>query len=114
MTEWNAYFTVGLPYEVLADLLVAIAPMRHPTSATRDPRRSLMRWVFRAGSVTSTAPHTTAMDPGFSATVSLGTAATACPGRESAPRLDGVAGMGGTRSWRPISVVRQLQRQRPP
>ncbi|MFI0540442.1 DUF317 domain-containing protein [Streptomyces sp. WSLK1-3] len=72
MTEWNAYFTAGIPYEALADLLVAIDAREAPDIGFEGPETVLnvlgaQGWVRDPDS-----PHTTAMDPGFSATVSLG------------------------------------------
>ncbi|MET7489737.1 DUF317 domain-containing protein [Streptomyces sp. NPDC005538] len=71
-TEWNAYFTAGIPYEVLADLLVAIDAREAPDIDSEGPETVLdtlgaQGWIRDLDS-----PHTTAMDPGFSATVSLG------------------------------------------
>ncbi|MFG2213155.1 DUF317 domain-containing protein [Streptomyces sp. NPDC048638] len=71
MTEWNAYFTAGVPHEVLIDLLVAI-----DTRAARDSGGDDLVTVLNALSARgwlrdADRPRTTAMDPGFSASVSL-------------------------------------------
>ncbi|MFE7425004.1 DUF317 domain-containing protein [Streptomyces sp. NPDC057545] len=71
MTEWNAYFTSGVPYEVLIDLLVALG-----TSSPLDSRGEGHETVLNALSVQgwfrdADRPLTAAMDPGFSASVSL-------------------------------------------
>ncbi|AVV41358.1 SPDY domain containing protein [Streptomyces sp. P3] len=72
MTSWNAYFTAGIPYEALADLLVAVDTREAPDIGYEGPETVLnalgaQGWVRDLDS-----PHTTAMDPGFSATFSLG------------------------------------------
>lgn len=70
MSEWNAYFTIGVPYEVLADLLLAIDARETPDVGLDGPERvvdalSAQGWVRDVDR-----PRTTAMDPGFSASVS--------------------------------------------
>ncbi|MBK3573878.1 DUF317 domain-containing protein [Streptomyces sp. MBT65] len=72
MTEWNAYFTAGLPYEVLADLLVAIDARETPDISYEGPAAVLDALGAQGWVRDVDCPHTTAMDPGFSATVSLG------------------------------------------
>lgn len=71
MTEWNAYFTSGVPYEVLIDLLVAL-----DTGSPLDSRREGHETVLNALSARgwfrdADRPRTAAMDPEFSASVSL-------------------------------------------
>ncbi|OKJ31534.1 DUF317 domain-containing protein [Streptomyces sp. CB01580] len=71
MTEWNAYFTSGVPYEVLIDLLVSLG-----TGSPLDSRGEDHETVLNALSVQgwfrdADRPRTAAMDPGFSASVSL-------------------------------------------
>ncbi|MFD5257483.1 DUF317 domain-containing protein [Streptomyces bobili] len=71
MTEWNAYFTTGVPYEVLADLLLAIDARQTPDVGLDGPE-SVVDGLSAQGWVRDVdRPWTTAMDPGFSASVSL-------------------------------------------
>ncbi|QXE35493.1 DUF317 domain-containing protein [Streptomyces sp. GMY02] len=72
MTEWNAYFTAGIPYEVLADLLVAIDAREAPDIGFEGPETVLNALAAQGWVRDLDSPHTTAMDPGFSAVVSLG------------------------------------------
>ncbi|MFJ1605537.1 DUF317 domain-containing protein [Streptomyces sp. NPDC088253] len=71
MTEWNAYFTTGVSYEVLADLLVAIDARDAPDIAFEGAEAvinvlSAQGWVRDVDR-----PRTTAIDPGLSSSVSL-------------------------------------------
>lgn len=72
MTEWNAYFTAGIPYEALADLLVALDAREAPEIGVEGPETVLNALGAQGWVRDLDCPHTTAMDPGFSATVSLG------------------------------------------
>ncbi|MGW3915360.1 DUF317 domain-containing protein [Streptomyces sp. NPDC005070] len=71
MTAWNAYFTAGVPFEVLADLLVALGtrpasydgPEGHECVLDALTAQGWIRDVDR--------PRSTATDPGFSCSVSL-------------------------------------------
>ncbi|MEV0477406.1 DUF317 domain-containing protein, partial [Streptomyces prunicolor] len=71
MAEWNAYFTTGVPYEVLADLLMAIDAREAPDTAFEGAEAvinalSAQGWVRDVDR-----PRTTAIDPGLSSSVSL-------------------------------------------
>ncbi|MFG2312062.1 DUF317 domain-containing protein [Streptomyces sp. NPDC048566] len=72
MTEWNAYFTTGIPYEALADLLMAIDTREAPDIGFERPEAVLNALGAQGWVRDVDCPHTTAMDPGFSTTVSLG------------------------------------------
>jgi hypothetical protein len=93
MTEWNAYFTTGVPYEALADLLVAL-----------DAREALDTDFGRAETVLNALsvqgwfrdvdrPHTTATDPGLSGCVSLEPMPPLI--QDADPRLD----LSGWQAW---------------
>ncbi|WP_079056361.1 DUF317 domain-containing protein [Streptomyces caeruleatus] len=69
MPEWNAYFTTGVPYEALADLLVAIDAREAVGFA--GPEMVLNALSARGWIRDMDHPRTTAMDPGFSTSVSL-------------------------------------------
>ncbi|KUF15445.1 SPDY domain containing protein [Streptomyces silvensis] len=71
MPEWNAYFTTGVPYEALADLLVAMNAREAPDTGPAEPERVLAALTARGWIRDVDRPHTTATDPGFSASVSL-------------------------------------------
>ncbi|MEV7197177.1 DUF317 domain-containing protein [Streptomyces sp. NPDC093510] len=71
MTEWNAYFTAGVPYEALADLLVAIDAREAPDAGFEEPERVLTALGARGWLRDADRPRTTAMDPTFSASFSL-------------------------------------------
>jgi len=71
MTEWNAYFTTGVPYEALADLLVAIDAREAPDTDFEWPETVLNALGARGWIRDVDRPHTTATDPGLSSSVSL-------------------------------------------
>ncbi|WP_420864096.1 DUF317 domain-containing protein [Streptomyces deccanensis] len=71
MTEWNAYFTTGIPYEALADLLVAIDAREAPDLGFEGPEAVLDVLSGRGWIRDVDRPRTTATDPGFSSCVSL-------------------------------------------
>ncbi len=71
MTEWNAYFTCGVPYEALADLLIAIDAPTMPGTGFAGPETVLKALGTQGWFRDVDRPRTTAMDPGFCASVSL-------------------------------------------
>jgi hypothetical protein len=73
ITEWNAYFTAGVPYEALAGLLAEIdsrktldVDFEGPGPETVLSALSAHGWLRDVDR-----PRTTAVDPGFSCSVSL-------------------------------------------
>jgi hypothetical protein len=71
MAEWNAYFTAGVPYEALADLLVTIDTGRPPDVGFAGPETVLNALCARGWIRDMDRPLTTATDSGFSCSVSL-------------------------------------------
>ncbi|NEC91181.1 DUF317 domain-containing protein [Streptomyces sp. SID12501] len=71
MTEWNAYFTTGVPYEALADLLLAIDAREAPDAGFDGPETVLDALSARGWIRDVDRPRTTATDPGLSSSVSL-------------------------------------------
>ncbi|QOV36661.1 DUF317 domain-containing protein [Streptomyces ferrugineus] len=71
MAEWNAYFTAGVPYEGLADLLVAIDAREAPDADLERPETVLSALISRGWIRDVDRPRTTAIDPGFTSCVSL-------------------------------------------
>ncbi|MEU6990609.1 DUF317 domain-containing protein [Streptomyces sp. NPDC046465] len=71
MTEWNAYFTTGVPYEVLADLLAALDFRESPDFGFEEPETVFNALGARGWLRDVDRPRTTASDPGFSCSVSL-------------------------------------------
>jgi hypothetical protein len=71
MTEWNAYFTSGVPYEALADLLVAIDAREVPDVGFAGPEAVVDALSARGWIRDVERPRTTATHPGFSSCVSL-------------------------------------------
>ncbi|MFD4632270.1 hypothetical protein ACFVYR_13940 [Streptomyces sp. NPDC058284] len=71
MTEWNAYFTAGVPHEAVADLLIAIDAHEAPDVGFEGPERVLTALGAQGWLRDVDRPRTTATDPGFSCTVSL-------------------------------------------
>jgi hypothetical protein len=71
MTEWNAYFTTGVPYEALADLLLAIDARETPDVSFDGPETVLDALSARGWIRDVDRPRTTATDPGLSSSVSL-------------------------------------------
>ncbi|MGW7082249.1 DUF317 domain-containing protein [Streptomyces sp. NPDC054871] len=70
MTDWNAYFTTGVPYEVLADLLAALES-READLGFEGPETVLTALGAWGWLRDVDRPRTTASDPGFSCSVSL-------------------------------------------
>ncbi|WEH16427.1 DUF317 domain-containing protein [Streptomyces sp. VNUA24] len=70
MAEWNAYFTVGTPYEALADLLVEIGACT-PDVGFEGPETVLDALCARGWMRDVDRPRTTAVEPGFCSSVSL-------------------------------------------
>ncbi|WP_328545283.1 DUF317 domain-containing protein [Streptomyces europaeiscabiei] len=71
MTEWNAYFTTGVPYEALADLIVAIDVREAPDTDFEGPEAVLNELGAQGWIRDVDRPRTTATDPGLSSSVSL-------------------------------------------
>ncbi|AJT62468.3 hypothetical protein T261_0779 [Streptomyces lydicus] len=71
MTEWNAYFTAGVPHEALADLLLALDAREAPDTGFASAEAVLTALSARGWIRDMDRPRTTATDPGFSANVSL-------------------------------------------
>ncbi len=71
MTEWNAYFTTGVPYEALADLIVAIDVREAPATDFEGPETVLNALGAQGWIRDVDRPRTTATDPGLSSSMSL-------------------------------------------
>lgn len=71
MAEWNAYFTAGVPYEALADLLMAIDAREAPDVGFEGPEMVLDSLGARGWIRDVDRTRTAATDPGLSASVSL-------------------------------------------
>lgn len=71
MTEWNAYFTAGIPHEALTDLLVALDAREAPDVGFEGPETVLAALSAQGWICDLDRPRTTASDPGFSCSVSL-------------------------------------------
>ncbi|WP_184905391.1 DUF317 domain-containing protein [Streptomyces europaeiscabiei] len=68
---WNAYFTAGVPYEAITDLLVAIDAREAPDLGSEGSETVLNTLSARGWIRDVDRPRTTATDPGFSCNVSL-------------------------------------------
>lgn len=73
MTEWNAYFTAGVPHEALVDLLLALDAHEAPDTGFEGAEAVLTALTARGWLRDLDRPRTTASDPGFCAGVSLET-----------------------------------------
>ncbi|MEU0948869.1 DUF317 domain-containing protein [Streptomyces canus] len=71
ITEWNAYFTAGVPYEALADLLAEIDSRKTLDVDFEGPETVLSALSAHGWLRDVDRPRTTAVDPGFSCSVSL-------------------------------------------
>ncbi|AKA05131.1 hypothetical protein SAZ_23810 [Streptomyces noursei ZPM] len=89
MTEWNAYFTTGVPHEALADLLVAIDAREAPGVGSEGAETVLNRLSARGWIRDVDRPRTTASDPGFSSSVSLEVMPTLVQDADPRPDLVG-------------------------
>ncbi|WP_330324632.1 DUF317 domain-containing protein [Streptomyces pseudovenezuelae] len=73
MTEWNAYFTAGVPHEALTDFLLALDACEAPDTGFESAETVLTALSARGWLRDPDRPRTTATDPGFSASISLET-----------------------------------------
>ncbi|WP_435217166.1 DUF317 domain-containing protein [Streptomyces sp. bgisy034] len=71
LTEWNAYFTAGVPHEALTDFLLALDASETPDVGLENAEAVLAALGARGWLRDMDRPHTTATDPGFSTNVSL-------------------------------------------
>lgn len=71
LTEWNAYFTTGVPHEALADLLVALDAREAPDTGFDGPQAVMAALVSQGWIQDVDRPATAATDPGFASSVSL-------------------------------------------
>ncbi|MET9296598.1 DUF317 domain-containing protein [Streptomyces sp. NPDC003077] len=89
MTEWNAYFTTGVPHEVLADLLVALDARELPAAGFAEAETVVSALVARGWIRDVDRPRTTATDPGLSTSVSLETLPPLIQDADPRPELMG-------------------------
>jgi hypothetical protein len=71
LAEWNAYFTTGVPYEALADLLTALDAREAPHVSFDGPETVINALSAQGWIRDVDRPRTTATDPGLSSSVSL-------------------------------------------
>ncbi|MFE0101316.1 DUF317 domain-containing protein [Streptomyces sp. NPDC059002] len=71
MTEWNAYFTAGVPFEALADLLVALSTRPAPNVSPEGHEKVLDSVIAQGWIRDVDRPRSTATDPAFSCSISL-------------------------------------------
>ncbi|MER5442590.1 DUF317 domain-containing protein, partial [Streptomyces sp. NPDC002790] len=71
LTEWNAYFTAGIPHEALTDFLLALDASETPDAGLENAESVLAALNARGWLRDMDRPRTTASDPGFSTNVSL-------------------------------------------
>ncbi|MCL6738941.1 DUF317 domain-containing protein [Streptomyces neyagawaensis] len=71
LTEWNAYFTTGVPHEAIADLLLALDTRETPDTGFDEPQAVLAALVAQGWIRDVDHPTTAATDPGFASSVSL-------------------------------------------
>ncbi len=71
MTEWNAYFTTGLPHEAVTDLPVALDARDTPGDDVMGPEAVLTALTARGWIRDVDRPRTTVTDTSFCSSVSL-------------------------------------------
>ncbi|WP_405889796.1 DUF317 domain-containing protein [Streptomyces sp. NBC_00133] len=71
MTEWNAYFTTGVPHEALADFLLALDARPDPAVGFDGPEAVLAALTAQGWIRDIDHPETTAADAGFSSSFTL-------------------------------------------
>jgi hypothetical protein len=71
MTEWNAYFTPGLPHGAITDLLVTFDARERPEADVGGPEVVLTALSARGWIQDMDRPQGAATDPGFCSCVSL-------------------------------------------
>ena len=100
MTEWNAYFTTGVPYEALADLLVALDTREAPDTGFEGPETVLNALGARGWIRDVDRPRTTAIGP----RVLLQRLPGDCCRRSSRTPIRVLAWWAGRRGRNPFSV----------
>lgn len=73
MREWNAYFTAYIPPEAVTDFLLALDASPEPHAGYDGPDAVLSALAAQGWIRDIDRPHTTASDPGFTASLSLET-----------------------------------------
>jgi hypothetical protein len=71
MTEWNAYFTTGVPHEALADFLLALDARREPAVGFDEPETVLVALTAQGWMRDIDHPDTTAADSASTSSLSL-------------------------------------------
>ncbi|WP_149180941.1 DUF317 domain-containing protein [Streptomyces sp. TRM49041] len=71
LAEWSAYFTPGIPGEVLTDFLLALDECGHPAAALTGPEVVLDAVTAQGWLRDADEPHATAMHPTFTSRLSL-------------------------------------------
>ncbi|MDX3854883.1 DUF317 domain-containing protein [Streptomyces sp. AK02-01A] len=71
VAEWNAYFSTGVPYEVLGDFLFALDARPDPASGYDGPEAVLAALTGQGWGRDIDHPDTTATDPGFASSFTL-------------------------------------------
>lgn len=71
LTEWNAYFTAGIPPEALVDLLIALDAREAPHASFDGPETVINALSAQGWIRDVDRPRTTATDPGLSSSVSM-------------------------------------------
>ncbi|MFB7270708.1 DUF317 domain-containing protein [Streptomyces sp. NPDC056244] len=71
VAQWNAYFTRGVPYEVLGDFLLALDARPDPASGFDGPEAVLAALSGQGWVRDIDHPDTTATDPGFASSFTL-------------------------------------------
>ncbi|MEU5898928.1 DUF317 domain-containing protein [Streptomyces venezuelae] len=72
LAEWSAYFTAGIPGEVLTDFLLAFDECGHPTAALTGPEVVLDAVTTQGWLRDADEPHSTAMHATFTSRLSFG------------------------------------------
>ncbi|MFV0128627.1 DUF317 domain-containing protein [Streptomyces sp. HMX112] len=72
LAEWSAYFTPGIPGEVLTDFLLALDECGHPTAALTGPEVVLDAVTTQGWLRDADEPHSTAMHATFTSRLSFG------------------------------------------
>ncbi|WP_434593170.1 DUF317 domain-containing protein [Streptomyces sp. A5-4] len=71
LADWSAYFTRGVPGEVIADFLLALDACAQPSAASTGPEAVLDAVTAHGWFRDAEQPHAAAMHPTFTARVSL-------------------------------------------
>ncbi|MGV9691119.1 DUF317 domain-containing protein [Streptomyces sp. NPDC003444] len=112
LTEWNAYFTAGLPHEALTDFFLALGARTELAFSFGGPEAVVAAVCAQGWARDIDRPCTAALVPGLSVGVSSEEVPPLVRDADPRARTVRLAGVGRARRRGSIPVVCRLQQQR--